>query len=130
MFRMTVDELSKLLCAGCIVGTPIESADKIIIPVADFAFGFGSGEGNMEKSGGGAGTGAGGSVSAVALLIVYRDIPGPGGIQFISLKKKGPFAEVVSTIGEMFHPEVEKAVEKGSEMIEKKQHEGEMGTGA
>ena len=105
MFRSTLDELSRLLCASSILGQPIEAGNKVVIPVAEFAFGFGAGSGAGGKDmGGGSGTGAGGSVNAVALAVVFTDIPGAEGIQVLSLKMKSPASEVVSQIGERILP--------------------------
>jgi uncharacterized spore protein YtfJ len=115
MFRSTLDELSRLLCASSILGQPIEAGNKVVIPVAEFAFGFGAGSGaaGTDKPGG-SGTGAGGNVSAVALAVVMTDVSGAEGIQVLSLKTKSPASEVVAQFGERILPLVVEAV-KGKE---------------
>ncbi len=128
MLQITVDQLARTLCASAILGTPVETDDRVIIPVAEFGFGFGAGEGSGGKegqTGGGAGTGGGGGLSAVALVIIHKGIPGPEGIQVISLKKKGPIAEAITTLGETLGPHVGRAMEAGTEML--KQRRGKEG---
>ena len=124
MLQITVDQLARTLCASAILGAPIEAGERVIIPVAEFGFGFGGGEGSGGlKEGsqhGGSGTGGGGGISAVALIVITRGVPGPEGIQVVSLKKKSEIAEVISTIGEAVGPHVERVLEKGSEMMQQR----------
>ncbi len=121
MLQITVDQLARTLCASAILGAPVEAGDRIIIPVAEFGFGFGGGEGRGDvregKQGGGSGTGGGGGISAVALVLINKGVPGPEGIQVISLKKKSEIAEVITTLGETVGPHISKAIEKGGEMM-------------
>jgi len=124
MLQITVDQLARTLCASAILGAPIEAGERVIIPVAEFGFGFGGGEGSgglrEGSQHGGSGTGGGGGISAVALIIITRGVPGPEGIQVVSLKKKSEIAEVISTIGEAVGPHVEKVLEKGAEMVQQR----------
>ncbi len=126
MLQLTVDQLARTLCASAVLGAPIEAGERVIIPVAEFGFAFGGGEGTGgRKEGmqhGGVGTGGGGGISAVALIIITRGVPGPEGIQVISLKKKSQMAEVISTLGETVGPHVEKVLEKGSEMMQQRKN--------
>ncbi|WP_292489906.1 spore germination protein GerW family protein [Methanoculleus sp. 10] len=121
MLQITVDQLARTLCASAVLGAPVEAGERVIIPVAEFGFGFGGGEGTggetAGKQSGGSGTGGGGGIAAVALIIVTKGVPGPEGIQVISLKKKSEIAEVITTLGETVGPHVAKALEKGSEMM-------------
>ena len=128
MLQITVDQLARTLCASAVLGAPIEAGERVIIPVAEFGLGFGAGEGSGEKKeggpagGSGSGSAGGGGISAVALIIITRGVPGPEGVQVVSLKKKSEIAEVISTIGEAVGPHVERVLEKGSEMMQ--QHKG------
>ena len=121
MLQITVDQLARTLCASAVLGAPVEAGERVIIPVAEFGLGFGGGEGTggetAGKQSGGSGTGGGGGIAAVALIIVTKGVPGPEGIQVISLKKKSEIAEVITTLGETVGPHVAKALEKGSEMM-------------
>ncbi len=122
MLQITVDQLARTLCANSILGDPIETSDRIIIPVAEFGFGFGGGEGTGDnKEGrqcGGSGTGGAGGIAAVALVLISKDISGLEGIQVISLKKKSEVAEVITTLGETVGPHISKVIEKGGDIVE------------
>jgi len=80
--KATVDELLKVLSAKNIMGEPIETEDKIIIPITKMGMGFGttvgSKEGDKKAPAGGAGGGAG--VLPVAVVIVFKGIPGSEGV--------------------------------------------------
>ncbi|KAF5036311.1 Sporulation protein YtfJ [anaerobic digester metagenome] len=124
MLQLTVDQLARSLCASAVLGAPVETPERVIIPVAEFGFGFGAGEckgGAKEgNQGGGVGTGGGGGISAIALVIVTKGVSGPEGIQVISLKKKSEIAEVITTLGEAVGPHVVKAIEKGGEIVQQR----------
>ncbi len=124
MLQLTVDQLARSLCASAVLGAPVETPERVIIPVAEFGFGFGAGEckgGAKEgNQGGGVGTGGGGGISAIALVIVTKGVSGPEGVQVISLKKKSEIAEVITTLGEAVGPHVVKAIEKGGEIVQQR----------
>ncbi|WP_241481273.1 spore germination protein GerW family protein [Methanoculleus sediminis] len=126
MLQITVDQLARTLCASAVLGAPIEAGERVIIPVAEFGLGFGGGEGSGERreggpaGGSGSASAGGGGISAVALIIITKGVPGPEGIQVVSLKKKSEIAEVISTIGEAVGPHVERVLEKGSEMMQQR----------
>ena len=78
------------------IGEPIEIGDKILIPIFGIGFGVGSGGGSgKEKEGGGYGVGGGGGISPVALVAVFKDIPGPDGLKVLSLKPSGTLEKIV-----------------------------------
>jgi len=109
LLKPTVEELDRLLSTKKIVGEPLVFEDRMVIPVSEFGFGFGAG-GGKGPQGGGEGTGAGGGISPVALVIVSKGVPGPEGVQVLSLKKKSAAAEVVSTVAEQLAPQVIEAI--------------------
>lgn len=100
--KATVDELIKALSANNIIGQPIDMGDKMIIPVTKMGMGFGTGLGHdMEEKGadgivGGAGGGVG--VFPVALVIVFKGITGPGGVQIVPLTQPSAVAESMAQI--------------------------------
>ena len=97
VLKASMSELQKLLSANNILGEPVGVEDKTLIPVAGFGFGYGSGGGKgKEDKGEGAGSGGGGGVSPVALIIVYKGVKGPEGVQVLPLKKPSPIAEAIS----------------------------------
>lgn len=83
-----VSHLENMVQAKTVVGEPIESNGKTIIPLIKVRVGFGSGggEGNapQQGTGKGEGGGAGMSISPTALLIVDEN-----GAQVYSLSQKG-----------------------------------------
>jgi uncharacterized spore protein YtfJ len=95
--RATVDELLKAISAKNIIGDPIETEDKIIIPVTKMGMGFGTGinHGTSETKNGEIAGGAGGGVGVfpVAVVVIFKGITGPDGIRMIPLTTPGPLAE-------------------------------------
>ena len=68
--KATVEELRKLIHISNYIGEPIESEDKILIPVSKAAVGFGIGE---QKAGQEiTATGAGVSVEPVTMVVVSK----------------------------------------------------------
>ncbi|WP_209630870.1 spore germination protein GerW family protein [Methanofollis sp. W23] len=107
MVKVTAEELRNFITAKAIIGEPLDLGDKVVFSIARFGFAFGAGvgKGSGEEGEGG---GAGGGVDPIALLVVYKEIKGPGGVQIFSVSKKGAVAEVIETIGETIPPVIEK----------------------
>ncbi len=83
--EITLNEIQKVMNTNSIIGNPIKTNEKIIIPVSKAALGFGVGNGSYE--GGNkteiGGAGGGGSIDPVAFLVIYTNIPGPDGVQVL-----------------------------------------------
>jgi uncharacterized spore protein YtfJ len=98
--KATMDEFLKVLSAKNIMGEPVETEDKIIIPIAKMGMGFGttvgSKEGDKTTPRGGAGGGAG--VLPVAVVIVFKGIPGSEGVKVIPLAAQHTIAEPLAQI--------------------------------
>ncbi len=110
--KTLAEELSGVLSSKSVIGEPIIQDDKVLIPVTKlgFAVGSGSGKGTGKESGGeGTGGGGGGGVEPIALIAVYKNIPGPEGVQILPLKTPSKMPEVI-----------EKAIESFTKMQEKK----------
>ena len=99
----TLSEIQKVMNTNSIVGTPIEANDKIIIPISKTALGFGVGVGNNNGTSetGIGGTGGGGSIDPVALLIVYKNIPGPNGVELVQINKDDSLEGLLSGISKV-----------------------------
>ena len=86
-----------------IVGTPIDADDKLIIPISKTSLGFGVGvadnKGTNETGIGG--TGGGGSIDPVALLIVYKNIPGPNGVELVQINKDDSLEGLLSGVSKV-----------------------------
>jgi len=117
MLKATAGDLQRLLSANNILGDPVEIEDKTLIPVVAYGFGYGGGGGKGEAGKGeGTGSGSGGGVSPRAVIIVYKGVKGPEGVQVLSLKRPSPIAEAISEA----MPQILEAVPKIVEAKKKK----------
>jgi uncharacterized spore protein YtfJ len=113
LIKLTADEVASLLSPAQVIGTPLEIGDKVVIPLVHYGFGFGAGSGpGREKGEGGAGAGGGGGISPIALVIVHKDVPGPEGIQVVSLRRVSAVAQVISNLTESIAPQIIDAVKE------------------
>ena len=98
--KATVEELRKLIHISNYIGEPIESEDKILIPVSKAAVGFGIGE---QKAGQEiAATGAGVSVEPVTMVVVSKGnsgADGADGIRTINLSKGNSTNKTLNELG-------------------------------
>ena len=95
--KTTVEELRKLIHISNYIGEPIESEDKILIPVSKAAVGFGIGE---QKAGQEiAATGAGVSVEPVTMVVVSKGNSGVEGIRTINLSKGNQTNKTLNEVG-------------------------------
>ncbi len=115
------DELRKTIKVETAIGNPIEIEDKTLIPIFGVGFGAGGGGGKgKEKEGQGYGVGGGGGITPVALVTVFKGIPGPEGLNVISLKSSGAMERIV---GEAM-PMVMEKIKETKEEKEGKKAEG------
>ncbi len=110
MLKRTAEELRESLQPDNVIGKPLDLGDKIVIPVTRFGFGFGAGGGGGAEGGQGSGGGAG--IEPVALIILYKDIKGPTGIQVMSLRKESTLAQVVNALGDKVAPQIIEAIKE------------------
>ena len=112
--KTLVEELSSVLSSKSVIGEPIIQEDKVLIPVTKLGFAIGSGSGKSsrkEVGGEGVGGGGGGGVEPIALITIFKNIPGPEGVQVLSLTVPSRVPEVI-----------EKAIESFLRMKETKTH--------
>ena len=94
--KTLVEELSKVLSAESVIGEPIAHEDKVLIPVIKIGFGLGSGTGKGKGGEGtGEGGGGGGGIEPVAVIAVFKGIPGPEGVKVLQLKAPSRMPEVI-----------------------------------
>jgi len=135
LVKTTVDELLKVLATDNVIGETMEVEDKVIIPLTKIglAFGSGSARGGMMRgqTGGGAGAGGGAGIEPVSVIVAFKDIKGPEGVQILSVRGMGPVAKLAADLGHGVRTMVEKEggpsamMKKGKEMMDKKGDEGE-----
>ena len=110
--KALAEELSNVISTETVIGEPIIQEDKVLIPVTKLGFAIGSGSGKSsgkEAGGEGTGGGGGGGIEPIALIAIFKDIPGPEGVQILPLKAPSKMPEVI-----------EKAIESFANMQEKK----------
>lgn len=95
-----VSHLENMATAKTVVGDPIESNGKTIIPLLSVRMGFGSGggEGNAPQQGVGKGEGGGAGLSLSPTALVIID---DSGVQVYSLNKKGSLEKLAAMIPEV-----------------------------
>lgn len=130
MVKTTVDELLKVLATDNVIGETMEIGDKVIIPITKVGLMFGAGAGgDMKESGGGAGGGAG--IEPQSVVVVFKDIEGPEGVQILSVAGMGPLSKIATDIGHAAKQMIEKEggpgemMKKGMKMTGKKKEKEE-----
>ena len=99
--RTTVEELLKVIAIKNVIGEPIETEDKVLIPVTKIGIGFGTGSGTGKGNGGegtGAGVGAGSGVSPVSLIVVLKGVKGAEGIKVLPLTSPSMMSRALTDI--------------------------------
>jgi uncharacterized spore protein YtfJ len=104
--KTTVEELLKVLAIKNVIGDPIEVEDKVLIPVTSVGLGFGAGAGagegkakeGEEGKGSGAGGGGGAGASPVAMVAIFKGVPGPEGVKVLPLTAPSPIAKAIGEI--------------------------------
>ncbi|MDM7913118.1 MAG: spore germination protein GerW family protein [Methanotrichaceae archaeon] len=95
--KTTVDELLKALSANNIIGEPIETEDKVLIPITKMGMGFGTGTGlgtgEMGKGEISGGAGGGVGVFPVAIVVIFKGVTGSEGVKVMPLTAPSPLAE-------------------------------------
>jgi len=112
--KTLAEELSKVISTETVIGEPIIQEDKVLIPVTKLGFALGSGSGKSsgkEAGGEGTGGGGGGGIEPIALIAVFKNVPGPEGVKILPLKAPSKMPEVI-----------ERVMESMAKMQEKKRH--------
>lgn len=81
--KVTVEELRKLISIDNFIGEPIETEDKMLVPVMRMGFGFGTGENIASENNGIVGAGAG--VEPVSMVIIPKAGNSGEGIRVVNL---------------------------------------------
>lgn len=95
--KVTVEELRKLINVDNVIGTPIETEDKILIPVIKMGFGFGVGENVMGKESDAAGAGAG--VEPISMVMIPKKGDSAEGVRVLDLSKGTETNKALSDLG-------------------------------
>ncbi len=110
MLKMTAEELRESLQPDNVIGKPVDLGDKLVIPVTRFGFGFGAGGAPGKEGGHGSGGGAG--IEPVALIILYKDVKGPTGVNVMSLRKESTLVQVINALSDKVAPQIIEAMKE------------------
>ena len=105
--RTTVEELHKLINVDNVIGTPIETEDKLLIPVIRMGVGFGVGENLTDKEGSGA-AGAGAGVEPISMVLIPKKGNNAEGVRVLDLSKGNTTNKALSDLGLMIGDIVKK----------------------
>ena len=95
--KTTVEELNKIINVNNVIGDPIETDDKILIPVIKMGVGFGGGENFLGKDGSAAGAGAG--VEPISMVMIPKKGNDAEGVRVLDLSKGSEANKALSDIG-------------------------------
>ena len=96
--KTTVEELRKLINVDNVIGTPIETEDKILIPVMRMGVGFGAGENILGKENSDA-SGAGAGVEPTSMVMIPKKGNDSEGVRVLDLTKGSETNKALSEIG-------------------------------
>ncbi len=114
--KTTVEEISKVLNIGNVVGEPIETNEIMLIPITKMGMGFGVGVGmgeGKENSCKGAGAGGGAGIEPTAIVVISKGVIGPESVKIMYLKSPDPLTRAIGEIGNT----VIKIMDKDQKMI-------------
>ena len=97
--KTTVEELRKLVNVNNVIGDPIETEDKILIPVVRMGVGFGAGENLIGKEGNGNAAGAGAGVEPISMVMIPKKGNDTEGVRVLDLAKGSEANKAISDIG-------------------------------
>lgn len=96
--KTTVEELRKLINVENVVGQPIETEDKLLIPVMRMGVGFGVGE-NILGADKGDAAGAGAGVEPISMVIIPKKGNDSEGVRVLNLSKGNQTNKALSDLG-------------------------------
>ena len=96
--KTTVEELRKLINVENVIGTPIETEDKVLIPVMRMGVGFGAGESIMGNEGNDV-TGAAAGVEPISMVMIPKRGTDAEGVRVLDLSKGSETNKALSDLG-------------------------------
>lgn len=96
--KTTVEELRKLISADNMIGTPIETEDKVLIPVMKMGVGFGVGENILGKESSDA-AGAGAGVEPISMVLIPKKGNDTEGVRVLDLSAGSETNKAITDIG-------------------------------
>ena len=96
--KATVEELRKLISVDNVIGSPIETEDKVLIPVMRMGVGFGVGENIMGNENNDA-AGAGAGVEPISMVMIPKKGTDAEGVRVLDLSKGSEVNKALSDLG-------------------------------
>ena len=96
--KTTVEELRKLINVDNVIGTPIETEDKILIPGIKMGVGFGAGESLLGNDGTDV-MGAGAGVEPISMVMIPKRGNTADGVRVLDLSKGSEANKALSDLG-------------------------------
>ena len=96
--KTSVEELRKLISINNVIGEPIETEDKILIPVMRMGVGFGAGE-NMFGNEDADVVGAGAGVEPISMVMIPKKGNDAEGVRVLDLSKGSEKNKALSDLG-------------------------------
>ena len=125
--KTTVEELRKLISVDNVIGSPIETDDKILIPVMRMGVGFGAGESLFGKDGSDAAA-AGAGVEPVSMVLIPKKGNTADGVRVLDLSKGSEANKALSDLGLMISDLIKNYMGSSSEYDESEYIEPEFTT--
>ncbi|MDO5823608.1 GerW family sporulation protein [Methanobrevibacter sp.] len=111
--KTTVEELRKLINVDNVIGEPIETEDKVLIPVMRMGVGFGVGEKIIGSEGGAAGAGAG--VEPISMVLIPKKGTDSEGVRVLNLSKGSDTNKALSDFSLLVSDLIKKYVDSKEE---------------
>ena len=96
--KTTVEELRKLISVDNVIGSPIETEDKILILVMRMGVGFGAGESLFGNEGNDV-AGAGAGVEPISMVMIPKKGNDAEGVRVLDLSKGSEKNKALSDLG-------------------------------
>ena len=96
--KTTVEELRKLINVDNVIGSPIETEDKILIPVMRMGVGFGAGESLLGNEGNDV-AGAAAGVEPISMVMIPKKGNDAEGVRVLDLSKGTETNKALSDLG-------------------------------
>ena len=98
--KTTVEELRKLINVDNVIGSPIETEDKILIPVMRMGVGFGAGESLLGNEGNDV-AGAAAGVEPISMVMIPKKGNDAEGVRVLNLSKGTETNKALADLGLM-----------------------------
>ena len=119
--KTTVEELHKLINVDNVIGKPIETEDKILIPVVRMGVGFGVGENILSNEGSGA-AGAGAGVEPISMVLIPKKGNDAEGVRVLDLSKGNTTNKALSDLGLMIGDIVKKYLNSNNDEYDESEY--------